>query len=174
PVLEILCIGIAVVAGYQGVLVLRRLGPAQRMYAYLLLADAGAAAATIHRGDGMTGGQEILGAASLFGFVMLVLAPPLLRAVARFAVSRDRLGLAAAVTSFREHLQPGFGGRQERELLDVMREVEAGRADAVLADLRARRAAADDPAAPPPVDDRILPPPPYAGPSPQPLHPSHP
>ncbi len=154
--LEILCIGIAVVAGYQGVLVVRRLGPAQRLYAYLLFADAAAAAATIHRGDEMTRIQEILGAASVFGFVLLVLAPPLLRAVARFAASRDRLGIAAAVTSFREHLQPGFGARQERELLDVMDEVEGGRADGVLAELRARRAAADDPGVRRAIDDRIV------------------
>jgi rhomboid protease GluP len=155
-VLEIICIGIAVVAGYQGVLVLRRLGPAQRLYAYLLFADAGAAAATIHRGDDMTRVQEILGAASLFGFVLLVLGPPFLRSLARFASSRDRLAIAAALTSMREHLQPGFGARQERELLEVMQEVEAGRADGVLAELSARRAASGDAGIRRAIDERIV------------------
>jgi membrane associated rhomboid family serine protease len=155
-VLEIICIGIAVVAGYQGVLVLSRLGPPQRLYAYLLFADAGAAAATIHRGDEMSRVQEVLGAASLFGFLLLVLAPPLLRAVARFAASREHIGIAAGLTAFREHLQPGFGARQEREILDVMREVEAGRTDGALADLRARRAASAEPGVRNAIDERIV------------------
>jgi membrane associated rhomboid family serine protease len=156
-VLQILCIGIALVSAYQGVLILVRMGPTQRLYAYLLLGDAAAAlAGGIPLADDPSPRQEILGAVSIFGFVLLTLLPPLLQSLGRWAMAHEHLRLAVALAGLREHLQPGFGGRQERDMIEIVRAVEAGGADAIVAEIRARRAEESDPAIRRALDDRIV------------------
>jgi len=156
-VLQVLCIGIALVSAYQGVLILARMGPAQRLYAYLLLGDAAAAlAGGIPLAEDPRPRQEILGAVSIFGFVLLTLLPPLLQSLGRWAMAHERLGLAAVMAGLREHFQPGFGGRQERDMIEVVRGVEGGGTDAIVAEIRARRAEASDPAIRRALEDRII------------------
>ncbi len=133
--LEILYLSVALVTVYQSQLLLRRAGAGQRAYAMLLLLDGAVAGVAFAGGRFAGGGQlyEVLGAASIFGFFGLVVVPPLLRELTRLALARERLGLALVFARLRELLSPGMGGRQERELIEVVRAVRRGDVDGALA-----------------------------------------
>jgi membrane associated rhomboid family serine protease len=144
--------------GYQGQLLLRRAGRAQRPYALMLLANTAAAMfgyALLREGTGQLG--ETLAFVSIGAFVFLVMIPPLLRDLARRALERDRLGIAQRLLSLRELLQPGLGARQEREDVEMFAAVRSGRVDEMLVTLRARLAQAErDPALKSTLDERVV------------------
>ncbi len=156
--LEILYLSVALVTVYQSQLLLRRAGAGQRAYAMLLLLDGAVAGIAFAGGRFAGGGQlyEVLGAASIFGFFGLVVVPPLLRELTRLALARERLGLALVFARLRELLSPGMGGRQERELIEVVRAVRRGDVDGALASLRAQREASGDLRERAALEDRIV------------------
>jgi membrane associated rhomboid family serine protease len=157
-VLEVLYLSIAVVTLYQGVMFLRRGGPARRGYAWRLMAT-GVLAALAYTGL-RSGAAGWLGAAagpmSIVGCVALVLLPPMLRAVTRGALARDHVRLALLATHVREILAPGLGARQDRRAIQTLRAIRAGETDATLGELRARRAVTEDAGERTALDDRIL------------------
>jgi membrane associated rhomboid family serine protease len=146
-VLDLLYLPVAVLTVYVGLLYLRRAGPAQRTYAWLLLVDgalAGVAYGAPQLGlDGVA--AELVGAVALFGFAGLVVLPPALRSVTRWALAHGRERLAIALCSAREVLTPGLGARQERDVIEAQLAVRSGGADAMLAALRAARTRAREP-----------------------------
>jgi membrane associated rhomboid family serine protease len=154
---EIFYLSIAVVAAYQAIFLWRRAGRAARPYAMLLLGNAAIATAAYVGGRSGEGGRiaELLGAASVFAFVGLVVVPPILRDLTRRALAREMLGLALWLTRVRETLTPGLGAQGERELIEVIRAVRAGDVDAAIAALKARRAASQDPRERRALDDRL-------------------
>jgi membrane associated rhomboid family serine protease len=157
-VLEIFYLSVAFLAAYQAYLFLRYAGPAQRAYAYMLIADgvlAGVAYAAGQRGDGGTL-SELLGGLALFGFACLVPIPLLLRGAAGWALSREHVRLAVWLTGLRELLQPGLGARQDRDHVEASGDARSGRADEVVAALTARRGATHDPVVRQAIDDRIV------------------
>ena len=124
--LELLYLSVALTAGYQAAVILRRAGRAQRVYAYMLLGDA-ALAAFAFAGSSPEGHLPLagaVGAASIGAAVCLILVPPLLRGLSRRLSARDRLTPAIAVAELRELLSPGMGGRQEADVLRVVRDRE--------------------------------------------------
>lgn len=155
---EILYLSIAIVAGYQAQLLLRRGGPGPRPYAFLLLGD-GLLAAIAYVGSQAQEASyatELIGAAAIFFFVGLVLVPPVLRDLTRRALAREKLGVALSLTRLRETLTPGLGAHQERELIEVIRAVRAGDVDGAVTALRAKRAATDDPRQRHALDERLV------------------
>jgi len=78
-------------------------------------------------------------------FVFLVAVPMALRAVTAWAVQRGRWGLARRLTGLREVLQPGAGVGREKELLQVIQQVQSGDTDEILARLQQRAAEEPDP-----------------------------
>src|SRR5262245_52679688 len=104
-------------------MLLRHAGPGQRPFAYLLLGDAAVAAAAVLAGRlaAPPSVADLLGAVSVFGFVGLLVVPPLLRDLTRRALEQDNLGLALWLTKVRELLSPGLGARQERDLIETVR-----------------------------------------------------
>ncbi len=80
--LGIICFSIALVAGWQAQLLLRRAGPAQRTFAFLLIGDAVLAAVAATAGVDEAWSQ-LVGALAIFGFAGMVAVPPILRELAR-------------------------------------------------------------------------------------------
>lgn len=154
---ELLLVSVLVVTAYQAQLFLRRGDKARRPYAMMLLADGGLALVSLAaRGDQSSRAADMLGAVALGGFVCLVLVPPVLRDLARRAITADRLGAAGRLLELLELLQPGLGARQEREFVETVEHVRAGRVDAAVEALRERRARLEDPFAWRAVDERIV------------------
>ena len=156
--LELLYLSVAVMTVYVGLMYLRRAGPAQRTYAWLLLIDGAVAAAAYGAAklEAPEAIADLAGAISLFGFVGLVLLPPILRFLTRRAIAHDHDGLALWLTGIREVLTPGLGARQEREMIHASRAIRAGEAETVLAALRQRRAATGDRRERQIIDDRLV------------------
>ena len=156
--LELLYLSVAVLTAYVGLMYLRRAGPAQRTYAWLLLIDAALAggAYLASREGAPSALAELVGAVSLFGFVGLVLLPPVLKSGTRRALAHEQDRLAIWLTMVREILTPGLGARQEREMIEAARAVRAGHTDKILAALRTRRAAVTDARERQAIEDRIL------------------
>jgi membrane associated rhomboid family serine protease len=161
-IFDVFLLSTIVTTGYLGQMVLRRLGPGQRAYGFMLLADlalAGFALAARSGGvdevDGGSGLGDLIGTIALGGAACLVVLPPMLRRWGRRLVAAERLRLARAVCDLRELLQPGMGARPEREVIDTILAVRAGRVDEAVSGLAARRQAAEQPAARRYFDERI-------------------
>jgi membrane associated rhomboid family serine protease len=154
---DVLLFSAIVTAGYLGQMVLRRLGPGQRTYGWMLIGDVVLAIAALvarERDDGSELGT-LLGTIAIGGALCLVMLPPLVRDLGRRAAAADRLRLARALCDLRELLQPGMGARHERELLDTIIAVRDGRVDDAIAALVAQRQATEHPLARRYLDERI-------------------
>jgi membrane associated rhomboid family serine protease len=155
---EILLLSVIAVTAWVSPMVFRRSAPGQRTYAWLLIGDLVLAivAFTARRGGADPRTADLLGVIAIGAAVCLVMVPPILRDVARRALARDRLRLAALLIDLRELLQPGMGARAERELVDSIMAVRSGRVDEAVAVLRETRASADNPLARRQLDERIV------------------
>jgi rhomboid protease GluP len=158
PLFDFLLLSVIVVTAYLGPMVLRRLGPGQRLYGWMLLGDLllaiGALAARRSQGD--SAAADLVGTIAVGGGVCLVLVPPVLRNLARRALLVDHLRLARFLVDAREMLQPGMGARQESELISTILEVRSGQVDAAVGRLRERRDQLAEPVARRPLDERIV------------------
>ena len=158
PLFDFLLLSVIVVTAYLGPMVLRRLGPGQRQYGWMLLADLALAigALAARRSAGESAAADLAGTIAVGGGVCLVLVPPVLRNLARRALLVDRLRLARALVDARELLQPGMGARQESELIQTILEVRSGQVDTAVGRLRERRDQMAEPVARRPLDERIV------------------
>ncbi len=154
----VLLLSVVAVAAYFGVIVLRRFGPRQRVYGVMLLCDSALAAIAFWslRNQGPDSVTQILGTVAIFAAVFLILVPPLLRELARRALSTERYRLARALVEMRELLQPGMGGQEERELIDSILAVRSGDVDGAVEELTEKRERAPSPAARRQIDERIV------------------
>src|SRR5687768_14885091 len=145
--IELLYLSIVLVTWFQAQMLLRKGGPAQRTYALMLVGDGIAALAAFiaSRQEEPPTWTGIVGAASIFGFVGLVMLPRTLAAFARRAINAGRLRLGMRLLELRELLQPGLGARQERDSVAAILDVREGRVDKALEALRAQRQAIDNP-----------------------------
>jgi rhomboid protease GluP len=157
-VIDFLLLTVIVLTAYLGPMVLRRMGPGQRMYGWMLVVDLALAIVALasRRSEGPNATADLIGTVAIGGAVCLVFIPPLLRNVARRALVRDHLHLARWLANVREHLQPGMGARQESELISTIIEVRSGQVDAAIERLRERRDKVAEPAARRPIDERII------------------
>lgn len=155
---ELGLLSVIVVTAYLGPMMVRRLPPGNRTYAWLLLGDLGLASYSfLARQDGGHGSlPDLLGAVAMGGAVFLVVVPPILRDLARRFVWSDRLRLALLAIDARELLQPGLGAAQERELVEAILAVREGRVAEAIQFLRDTRAAVDSPVAKRQIDERIV------------------
>lgn len=159
PLFDFALVTAIVVTAYLGPMILRRMGPGQRMYGWMLVGDlalAVIALASRKGGDVPDATGDLLGTVAIGGAVCLVFVPPLLRNLARRALIADRLVLARWMVDLRELLQPGMGARQESELIATIIEVRSGQVDAAVGRLRERRDRIAEPLARRPVDERII------------------
>jgi len=157
-VIDFLLLSVVVLCAYLGPMVLRRMGPGQRMYGWMIIADLALAIVALasRRSEGPNATADLLGTVAIGGAVCLVFVPPLLRNLARRALVADHLHLARWLVNAREHLQPGMGARQESELISTIIEVRSGQVDAAIDRLRERRDLVADPASRRPIDERII------------------
>jgi len=142
-------------AAYWGVVTIRRPPFGVATYGWMLVGTAVAIAIAYLGGrsgaGSWTDALAVIGVG--VGAVMLIVAP-MLRMAARWAVTTDRLRLAAALVDVRDLLQPGMGGRDEKHIVATMREVKEGRVDHAVAALEALRTRAPAGAATA-IDERI-------------------
>ncbi|HEU5057836.1 MAG TPA: rhomboid family intramembrane serine protease [Kofleriaceae bacterium] len=157
-VIDFLLISVIVLCAYLGPMVLRRMGPGQRLYGWMIIADLALAiiALASRRSEGPNATADLIATIAVGGAVCLVFVPPALRSLARRALVADRLHLARWLVNAREHLQPGMGARQEGELISTIIEVRSGQVDAAIERLRERRDRVAEPAARRPIDERII------------------
>src|SRR5688572_9865728 len=158
PLFDFALLTAIVVTAYLGPMILRRMGPGQRMYGWMLVGDLALSiiALASRKSEGPNTTADLLGTVAIGGAVCLVFVPPLLRNLARRALIADRLPLARWLVDARELLQPGMGARQESELIATIIEVRSGQVDAAVARLRERRDQIGEPLARRPVDERII------------------
>jgi rhomboid protease GluP len=157
-VIDFLLLSVIVLCAYLGPMVLRRMGPGQRLYGWMVIVDLALAiiALASRRSEGPNATADLVGTIAIGGAVCLVFVPPVLRSLARRALVADRLRLARWLVNAREHLQPGMGARQESELISTIIEVRSGQVDAAIDRLRDRRDQVAEPAARRPIDERII------------------
>src|SRR5688572_28465114 len=157
-VIDFLLLSVVVLTAYLGPVVLRRMGPGQRMYGWMLIVDLALAIVALasRRSEGPNPTADLVGTIAIGGAVCLVFVPPVLRSLARRALVGDHLDLARWLVNIRDHLQPGMGARQESELISTIIEVRSGQVDAAIERLRERRDRIAEPAARRPVDERII------------------
>ncbi len=155
---EILLLSVLVTTAYLAPALFRRLPPGQRTYVWMLSADAllAAVAFAAHRSEASDRVAELLGVIAIGASVCLVMVPPMLRDGARRALLADRLRLALLLCDLRELLAPGMGARQERELIEAIARVRAGRVEEAVAVLEATRNGLEEPLAQRQVDERIV------------------
>ncbi|HTM22248.1 MAG TPA: rhomboid family intramembrane serine protease [Kofleriaceae bacterium] len=154
---ELGLLSVIVVTAYLGPMMMRRLPPGARTYAWMLLSDLGLATYSfLARQDGGSRAADLIGAIAIGGGVFLVVVPPILRDLARRFVWNDRLRLALLVIDARELLQPNLGAAQERELVEALLAVREGRVSEAIQFLRETRAALDNPSARRQIDERIV------------------
>jgi membrane associated rhomboid family serine protease len=154
---DLLLVSVIVVTAYLGPMVLKRLGPGQRQYGWMLLGDLALAVyALVARREGEAGPADLVGTIAIGGGFCLVFLPPALRNLARRALLGDRLRLARALVDARELLQPGMGARQESELISTILEVRSGQVEVAVGRLRERRDRMAEPVARRPLDERIV------------------
>ncbi|MCA9675649.1 MAG: hypothetical protein KC464_11480, partial [Myxococcales bacterium] len=151
---ELGLLSVLVPCAYWGVLYLRRRPFGTITYGAMLLGTAMLAAVPLLAGHGAPGWVDALGAVALGAGACLLLVAPALRSAARWAVATDRLGLALVLIDLRDLLQPGTGGREEKRMVQTLREVHAGRVDEAVGALRAVRDRAP-PSVRPGLDERI-------------------
>src|SRR5690606_34779945 len=103
---DVLLLTAALMAGYLGQMVLRRMGPGQRTYGLMLLGTVVLAVVALvaRRDDGGELG-DLLGTIAVGLAVCLVVVPTVLRDLGRRAAAGDRLRLARAVCELRELFQ---------------------------------------------------------------------
>src|SRR5688572_16764690 len=126
--LGLFCLSVVLVTGYLAQQLLRRGGPGQRTYALMLLGDGIAAlvAFLALRQNQPPPWSDVVAAASLFGFVGLVILPRVLASLARRAIGSGRLRIGIRLLEVRELLQPGLGARQERDYVAAILDVREG------------------------------------------------
>lgn len=158
PLFDFALLTAIVVTAYLGPMILRRMGPGQRMYGWMLVGDLALSIVALasRKSEGPNTTADLLGTVAIGGAVCLVFVPPLLRNLARRALIADRLSLARWMVDARELLQPGMGARQESELIATIIEVRSGQVDAAVGRLRERRDRIAEPLARRPVDERII------------------
>lgn len=157
-VIDFLLLSVIVLCAYLGPMVLRRMGPGQRLYGWMIVADLALAIVALasRRSEGPNATADLIGTIAIGGAVCLVFVPPILRSLARRALVGDHLHLARWLVNAREHLQPGMGARQESELISTIIEVRSGQVDAAIERLRERRDLVGEPTARRPIDERII------------------
>jgi len=155
---DLLLLVVIVATAYLGPMILRKLGPGQRLYGWMLLADLALAIGALasRRNQGGNAIADLVGTIAIGGGVCLVFVPPILRNLARRALLADRLRLARALVDARELLQPGMGARQESELIATILEVRSGQVETAVGRLRERRDQLAEPVARRPLDERIV------------------
>ncbi|MFH0902022.1 MAG: rhomboid family intramembrane serine protease [Pseudomonadota bacterium] len=156
---RLLLLSVSIIGIYQGQALWRKGGRERAGYAFMLIADGALALAAwlvLANEEERQVFGELLSFVAIGAFVFLVVVPPLLRDLAGRAVARDRVDLAIKVLDVCELLQPGMGGRHEREVLETVREVQAGRTEQVLAGLREKRASDTDSRQRRELDERII------------------
>jgi membrane associated rhomboid family serine protease len=158
PLFDLLLLTVIVMTAYLGPMVLRRLGPGQRLYGFMLIGDLALAIGAIasRRSQGESATADLLGTIAIGGAVCLVFVPRILRTLARRAFLADRLRLARVLVDARELLQPGMGARQESELISTILEVRSGQVDTAIGRLRERRDRLAEPVSRRPLDERIV------------------
>jgi membrane associated rhomboid family serine protease len=161
PLFDLLLLSVIVGTAYLGPMVLRRLGPGQRLYGWMLLADLALAIAALAARRGEEDGASadlvgLIGAIAVGGGICLVMVPPALRNLARRALVADHLRVARLLVDARELLQPGMGARQESELISTILEVRSGQVETAVGRLRARRDQTVEPLSRRPLDERIV------------------
>ncbi|MFH2006378.1 MAG: rhomboid family intramembrane serine protease [bacterium] len=139
-VIRLLLWAVALNAGLLLLLLWRRGLQGRWGYALLLGLDAALAGALIYTGRV----QHPLAMIAIGAFVFLVIVPMLIRMVTAWAVQRGRWGLAHRLTAVRELLQPGAGVGRERELLEVIQQVQDGDVGDILTRLKERAAQEED------------------------------
>lgn len=155
---DLFLLSVVVVTGYLGPMLVRRNPPGHRAYGWLLITDLVAAVvALVARSSGSAGeAANVLGAVAIGAAVFLVVVPPMLRDLARRAVLAEHVGLARWLIDLRELLQPGMGVHHEREVLEAIMAVRAGRVEEVVCMLRASRERASDPLTEHKISERIV------------------
>ncbi len=78
-------------------------------------------------------------------FIFLVIVPMVLRWITAWAVQRGRWSLASRLTGMRELLQPGASVGREKELLQVIEQVQSGDTSEILSHLKKRVLTEADP-----------------------------
>lgn len=158
PLFDVLLLSVVVLTAYLGPMVLRRLGPGQRAYGWMIVGDLVAAliAFSSRYSEGPNPIGDSLGAIAIGAAVCLVLVPPLLRRLGRWALLGDRLRLARLSADVRELLQPGMGARAERELIDTILAVRTGREEEAVERLTERKRRLESPHARRHIDERIV------------------
>jgi membrane associated rhomboid family serine protease len=158
PLFDFALLTAIVVTAYLGPMILRRMGPGQRLYGWMLVGDLALSiiALASRKSEGPNTTADLVGTVAIGAAAFLVFVPPLLRNLARRALIADRLPLARWLVDMRELLQPGMGARQESELIATIIEVRSGQVDAAVGRLRERRDRIAEPLARRPVDERII------------------
>ncbi|HET6614105.1 MAG TPA: rhomboid family intramembrane serine protease [Kofleriaceae bacterium] len=156
--IDLLLLSVIALTGYLGAMVLLRLGPGQRVYGGMLVADLACAAFALiaRKSGGSASVAGITAAVAIGGATALLVVPPLLRRLGRHALIADRLSVARWLIDIRELLQPGMGAVHERELVDAIRAVRAGDVDAAVAMLRERRARMSSVEGRRQIDERVI------------------
>jgi membrane associated rhomboid family serine protease len=155
---DVLLLSVVVVTAYLGPMLLRRGGPEQRTYGWMLVGNL-ALALTAFASRQSQGGSELsdlLGFVAIAAGVFLVMVPSMLRNVAHWAYRTDHMRLAVRLSAVREMLQPGMGAAVEQELFQSMFDVRSGRVDQAVAALLERRARAEHPLIRRRLDERIV------------------
>jgi membrane associated rhomboid family serine protease len=155
---DVFLLSVALAALYQGQLIFRRGGARRRIFAVMLMVDGLAALLgfAAFRDSETAADAPLIASVALGAFVFLVLVPPRLRWLARWATRHDHLGLALHLLGAHELLQPGMGAREEREALSAFAELRQGKTERAVEALRLARAEARDPMQRRAVDERIV------------------
>lgn len=155
---ELLLLSVVVTTAYLGPMILRRLGPGQRLYGLMIVADLVLALlsfiSTTIEGENQT--ANTVGVIAIGAAFCLIMLPPMLRDLGRRFMAADRLAVAKLLAELRELLQPGMGARPEAELIDTVLAVREGREQEVVDALKKRRQDFDDPMAQRMLDERIV------------------
>jgi membrane associated rhomboid family serine protease len=155
---DVFLLSVALAALYQGQLIFRRGGARRRTFAVMLMIDglASLLGFAAFRDSETAGDAPLIASVALGAFVFLVLVPPRLRWLARWATRHDHLSLALRLLGVHELLQPGMGAREEREALSAFAELREGKTERAVEALRLAKAEARDPLQRRAVDERIV------------------
>lgn len=155
---DIFLLSAIVVTAYLGPVILRRQPPGHRAFGWLLVADGTLAVVAMagRKAEGAGGIADLLGFVAVAAAVCLVIVPPILRDLAARALRADRPGVALRLVALWDHLQPGMGAGREREMIEMLIAVRAGRVDEAVALLREARDELESPAARRHLDERIV------------------
>lgn len=138
--IRLLLWAVALNAGLLLLLMWRRGLGGRYGYAALLAAEVGASGYLLYTRQS----SHPLAVVVIGTFTFLVIVPTLLRVATAWAVRRGRWGLATRLTALRELLQPGAGVGREKELLQVIQQVQSGDTAEILERLQQRAATEAD------------------------------